>query len=61
MLGAIVGDIVGAPYEGAGRKQTQFPLFSSAARFTDDTVLTVAVADALLGDREYGHAIRRCR
>jgi ADP-ribosylglycohydrolase len=59
MLGAIVGDIVGSPYERAGRKGDQFPLFSSASRFTDDTVLTVAVADALLGDRAYGPAIRR--
>jgi ADP-ribosylglycohydrolase len=59
MLGAIIGDIVGSPYEQAGRKGLQFPLFSSASRFTDDTVLTVAVADALLGDRAYGPAIRR--
>lgn len=59
MLGAIVGDIVGSPYERAGRKGVQFALFSSASRFTDDSVLTVAVADALLGDRAYGPAIRR--
>ena len=50
MLGAIAGDIIGSPYEGMRRniRTTEFPLFKSGSRFTDDTVLTVAVADALL-------------
>lgn len=50
MLGAIIGDIVGSPYEFTGRsiKTTDFPLFSPKSRFTDDTVMTCAVAKALL-------------
>lgn len=50
MLGAIIGDIVGSPYEFTGRsiKTTDFPLFSTRSRFTDDTVMTCAVAQALL-------------
>lgn len=48
MLGAIAGDIIGSPYEGRPIKSTDFPLFSSRSRFTDDSVLTVATAAALL-------------
>ena len=52
MLGAIVGDIVGSPYEFdfAAIKTTQFELFTTQSQFTDDTVMTVAVAEALLSD-----------
>lgn len=49
MYGAILGDIIGSPYEfGRGDKTKVFPLFSEESEFTDDTILTVAVADALL-------------
>jgi ADP-ribosylglycohydrolase len=48
MFGAIAGDIIGSVYEGSGRKTKQFPLFCNDSRFTDDTVLTVAVAEQLL-------------
>ena len=48
MLGAIAGDIIGSIHEGAGTKTKDFPLFGPHNRFTDDTVLTVAVADSLL-------------
>ncbi len=48
MLGAIAGDIIGSIYEGDPIKSTEFPLFQPACRFTDDTVLTVALADSLL-------------
>jgi ADP-ribosylglycohydrolase len=48
MLGAIAGDIIGSPYEYLGFKKKSFPLFSEKSRFTDDTVQTIAVADALL-------------
>ncbi|MBQ9452729.1 MAG: ADP-ribosylglycohydrolase family protein [Desulfovibrio sp.] len=44
MLGAIVGDIVGSPYEFHNIKTTDFPLFCQKSRFTDDTVMTIAVA-----------------
>lgn len=49
MYGAILGDIIGSPYEfDRGRKTKDFPLFSGHSGFTDDTVMTLAVADALL-------------
>lgn len=49
MYGAILGDMIGAPYEFGGEmKSKDFPLFGEGARFTDDTVMTVAVAEALL-------------
>ena len=49
MHGAILGDIIGSPYEfDRGAKIKAFPLFIEKSRFTDDTVMTIAVADALL-------------
>ena len=59
MLGAIVGDVIGSAYEASPIKQTDFQLFPPGARFTDDTVLTVATAEALLGDGDYAAAYRR--
>ena len=49
MYGAILGDIIGSPYEfDRGNKSKEFPLFSRYSEFTDDTVMTIAVADAFL-------------
>ena len=48
MLGAIAGDIIGSVYEARPIKKTVFPLFHPLCRFTDDTVLTVALADSLM-------------
>ena len=52
MIGAIIGDIVGSPYEGSALNwvdDKNFPLFANEfSRFTDDTILTCATADALL-------------
>lgn len=49
MIGAILGDMIGAPYElGRGTKTKEFPLFSRASEFTDDSVMTIAVAEALM-------------
>jgi ADP-ribosylglycohydrolase len=48
MLGAIIGDIVGSVYEWHNIKTKEFPFFSEKCFFTDDTVMTIAVADALL-------------
>ena len=49
MYGAILGDIIGSPYEfDRGNKTKEFPLFSEESTFTDDTVMTIAVAEALL-------------
>jgi ADP-ribosylglycohydrolase len=53
MFGAIAGDIIGSVHEGAGTKTKAFPLFDPSCQFTDDTVLTVAVADALLSGGDY--------
>lgn len=59
MIGAIAGDIIGSVYEGRPIKTKTFPLFSPRAVFTDDTVLTVAVADAILSGTPYIESIRR--
>ena len=49
MIGAILGDMIGSPYEfDRGDKTKDFPLFSGESAFTDDTVMTIAVADAFL-------------
>lgn len=49
MIGAIMGDMIGAPYEfDRSNKTKEFPLFSRGSRFTDDSVMTVAVAEALM-------------
>lgn len=48
MLGAVVGDIVGSVYENHPIKTTEFPLWNPKCTFTDDTVMTVACADALM-------------
>ena len=49
MYGALLGDMIGAPYEfDRGSKTKEFPLFCEHSRFTDDSVMTVAVAEALL-------------
>ncbi|NIV03563.1 ADP-ribosylglycohydrolase family protein [Candidatus Saccharibacteria bacterium] len=53
MLGAIAGDIIGSIYEGNNIKTTDFPLFSKACTFTDDTVLSVAIADCILNGGSY--------
>ena len=49
MYGAILGDMIGAPYEfDRGDKTKDFPLFCKYSEFTDDTVITIAVAEALI-------------
>ena len=49
MFGAILGDIIGSPYEfDMGNKTKDFPLFSEHSHFTDDSVMTIAVAEALM-------------
>ena len=50
MFGAILGDIIGSAYEfdAYNCKSKDFPLFSRRSTFTDDTVMTLAVADALM-------------
>lgn len=55
MCGALLGDMIGAPYEfDRGNKTKEFPLFSGEAGYTDDSVMTIAVAEALLDARAQG-------
>ena len=53
MLGAIIGDIIGSVYEFNNKKQKDFHLFTPMSRFTDDTVMTLAVAEWLTEDKEH--------
>ena len=57
MLGAIVGDIVGSIYEWHNIKTKDFPLFQEGCFFTDDTVMTCAVAEAVMNGGEWDHFI----
>jgi ADP-ribosylglycohydrolase len=58
MLGAIAGDIIGSIYEISNHRSKEFPLFSDGCRFTDDTVLTIAVADCLMNNGNYTEYIK---
>ena len=58
MIGAIAGDMIGSIYERWPIKTKDFPLFDHRCRFTDDTVLTVAVADAILTGRPYQESLK---
>ncbi len=49
MLGAIAGDIIGSRFERHNIKSADFPLFTDQSHFTDDSVMTMAIAHALLG------------
>jgi ADP-ribosylglycohydrolase len=53
MIGAIIGDIIGSIYEAHNIKTTDFPLFDWRCTFTDDTVLTVALAESILYGEDY--------
>ena len=59
MIGAIAGDMIGSPYEFRPIKHADFPLFHHAAQYTDDTVLTVAVADSILTGTTYLENIKQ--
>jgi len=60
MYGAILGDIIGSPYEfDRGGKTKEFPLFREDSAFTDDTVMTLAVAQALMEGQESDDGIQQ--
>ena len=64
MIGAIIGDIAGSRFEfnPAPTNTYNFALFSKECSFTDDTICTIAVADAILQGEDYGSAIHKwCR
>lgn len=58
MLGAIAGDIIGSVYETSNLKKVKFHLFHPQAHFTDDTVLTIAIAESLLKGLPFTETIR---
>jgi len=59
MIGAIIGDVIGSAYEWHPVKTKEFELFNNETHFTDDTVLTVATADAIIHDGNYAAAYHR--
>lgn len=60
LLGAIIGDIVGSRFElNGGSKTTNFDLITPESIYTDDTILTIAVADALIHKTDYASTIRK--
>ena len=59
MIGAIAGDVIGSVFEQANVKSKDFALFSGQSRFTDDTVMSLALADALLHGRDIAECYRR--
>ena len=58
MIGAIIGDMIGSVYEAHPIKTTKFQLFKPHSRFTDDSVLTVAVAYAILNQKDYATSLK---
>lgn len=58
MIGAVAGDIIGSVYERTPIKTEDFPLFQTDSRFTDDTVMSLAVAQAILQGRNYGKEMK---
>jgi len=58
MLGAIAGDIIGSLYERNNIKTKDFLFLHPNSSFTDDTVLTVAVADKLISSGSYGEKLK---
>ena len=62
MLGAIIGDIAGSRFEFKPMNRYHFDLFTKECDFTDDTICTVAVADAIINDRDFGACVHEwCR
>lgn len=59
MLGAIVGDVIGSVYEALPVKSTDFDFFVPGTTYTDDTVLTIAIADAILHNKDYEKMLRK--
>ncbi len=57
MLGAMIGDIVGSKYEFNNTFDYDFEMFGGGCDFTDDTICTVAVADAILNGRSYQESL----
>lgn len=59
MKGSVTGDIIGSAYEWNRVKHKDFELFTQGTDYTDDSVLTIAVAEAILEGKDYEETIRR--
>ncbi|MGB0839097.1 MAG: ADP-ribosylglycohydrolase family protein [Chitinophagales bacterium] len=59
MIGAIAGDVIGSVYEQAGIKTPHFELFTPNSTFTDDTILTLAIADAIMNKKDYVISVKK--
>lgn len=57
MIGAIIGDIVGSRFEFGAAPQQGFELFTPDCSYTDDTICTIAIADAVLNERDYQESL----
>lgn len=57
MLGAIIGDIVGSRFEFNNTNKTDFKLFTPESSFTDDTICTIAIADAILREVSFEQSL----
>lgn len=58
MLGAIIGDIAGSAYEFNPTNDYNFEMFPPEANFTDDTICTMAVADAIVSGSDFGRTLQ---
>ncbi|NTW49531.1 MAG: response regulator [Chlorobiales bacterium] len=58
MLGAIAGDIIGSAYEQENIRSADFPLFTDTSTFTDDTILIMAIASAILHEDNYAQSLK---
>jgi ADP-ribosylglycohydrolase len=57
IIGAIAGDVIGSAYEWNNVKTTEFALYTANSKFTDDTVLTIAIADAILHQKDFSKTV----
>lgn len=57
MIGAIIGDIIGSVYEFNPTKNLNFQAFKDGSKFTDDTVLTIAIADAIINNKSFKDSV----
>lgn len=57
IMGAVIGDVIGSVFEWNNIKTTEFDLFNPKCDFTDDTVLTIAVADCILNKKDFAKTI----
>ena len=58
MKGAIIGDIIGSAFINDSRSTTDFQLFKPISSFTDDTVLTIATADAVYNNKCFEETLK---